>query len=133
MGTECLEHHPVEDHRRQVVCVGIAEVHRHRVTAVTLDDRHQPTLDLVPGLLPLHLHVHPVALHERTTQTVRVVVQLTQGGSLRTQIPPAEHVVHVAADAGDRAGAHSEFETTPGFAQRTGAVGRVLGVTGRRS
>ncbi len=104
----------------------VAEVDGERLAAVTLDHAAQTVVDGPPGLVPRHLDVHAVAFDEWSAQPIRILVELTQCGALRTDEALGEHVLAVAADPGDVFGAvgvtpDRDLETTAGLAERTRA------------
>ena len=101
LGTERLQPHAVVDEWRQVVRIRIADVCADRPATVTRDHSAQSLVDLDPRLVPRHGDEFTVALHERCADAVRVLVQLLERASLRTDEALREHVVAVATDARD--------------------------------
>ena len=77
-----------------------------------------------------------VALDERPAQPVGVLVELLEGRALGADEPVAEHVLAVAADAGDPGVAvgagQPDLEPAARLAQRAGAEGRRCGRCARR-
>ena len=107
----------VDDVRRRV-----ADVERHGVAAVLLEDRRQAAVDLGQRLVPGRLRERPVALDERRAQAVRVVVDRAQRPALGADEPVREDVVGVAGDARDAVLVERDGQAAGGLAQRAGDV-----------
>ena len=121
-------HGTVVHERTEVVCRGIAGIQGERLTTVLLERAGNAVGNHLPCLLPGDLHVRTVALHERHAQTVRVLVQLLQRAALRADVPAAEDIVPVAADAHDLlTGPDRDLQAARGLAQWARSVhGSVL-------
>ena len=89
----------------QVVDVGVAQIDRHRVPPVLLEDRRQAALDLGEGLVPRRRlqRAGGLVLDQRCTQPVGILVQLLEGRALGTDVAAAERVLPVTPDAADGA------------------------------
>jgi hypothetical protein len=77
---------------------GVAEVHGHRVAAVTLLDVGEALGGQVERLVPADLREAVADLLERVAQPVGVVLQLGEGHALRADVAAAERILLVAAD-----------------------------------
>ncbi len=124
-GSQRLQQRAVVEQRRQAVSARVPEIRAHRLAPVLGDDRRKAVGHDGPRFLPVHLHVHPVALHEGQAQAVGVVVQLLERAALGADEAATEDVGLVAADACDPLGRWStldgDLQPTTGFAQRAGA------------
>ena len=88
----------------EVVHIRVAQVDGHGVTAVLLDDRRQPALDLGKRLVPRRrVQLAVVAPDHGRAQTVRILVQVLERGALGTDVALAPRILTVAADATDGA------------------------------
>ena len=111
-----VQRQPELVHRR------IADHHRHRIPPVLLQDRHQPPLDLRERLVPRHLDMLAVSLHQRRAQPIRILVQIAQRRRLRTQKARRVHIGLVPADRRDPALVDLQLEPAARFAERTDAI-----------
>ena len=105
------------------VHVRVAEDDTDRVRPVPLDHGAQPGGDRVEGLLPGGLAQLAVLADERGAQPVGVAVGRSEGGALRADEPLAEHVVAVAAGAGDPGALDRQREPAGGLTEGADAYG----------
>jgi hypothetical protein len=108
---------------REVVDVRVAEVDRHGVRTVVVDDRPQASGDLGVRVVPGGLDQLAVAADPGSLQPVRVGLELAEQGPLRAQVAAAEHVELVTADRDDAVTLHLEAQPAGGLAQRAGSDG----------
>ena len=126
-GAERLDEGAVEERGAEGVHARVAQVDRHGVAAVALDDPPEPGLDRGEGLVPGDLlpggGVRVVApAHEGPAEAVGVGVEVVQRRALGADEAAGEGVVAVAADAHHGVVAHGELEPAAGLAERAGAV-----------
>src|SRR5690606_15278725 len=99
------------------VDVGVAQDDTDGVRAVPLDDGPYSGGHGVERLLPGGLAQFAVDADERAAQPVGIGVQGAEGRALGADEALAEHVVAVAAGAGDPAALDGEGQAAGGFAQ----------------
>ena len=122
-GAQRPEQHRRVEGARHGVHVGVAEDHADGVRPVPLDQRAQPGGDGVEGLVPAGLAQDAVLPDERGAQPVGVAVGGSEGGALRADEPLAEHVVAVAAGAGDPGALDRQRQPAGGLAEGADAYG----------
>jgi hypothetical protein len=105
---------------RERVGVRVAEVDRHAVGAVLVDDRAQPGLDLRERLVPRGRLQRAVTTDAGGGEPVRIVLELTDRGALGTEVALAEHVLVVAADRDDPVVLELDQQAARGLAERAG-------------
>jgi len=109
------------------MCVRVADVGADRSATVAIDDARQPALDLAPRVCPGDLDETAVTLDERTTQPVRILVQLLERAAFRTDESLREHVVAITADPRDHTIFDRDLQPTRRLTQRTRAIDDFFG------
>jgi hypothetical protein len=124
------------EHELEVVGGGIAHVDGDGVAPVVLQDARDVPVDLGERVVPCHLVPGRVAADHRGAKPIGIAVERGQRRALGADVAVRQHVVVVAADAGDLAAAGRDREPAGGFAERTraemGALVHGRGVRGRR-
>ena len=124
---ERAQQHRVVGEEREVVGRRVPDIRGHGIAAVLLEDRGEPAVDLLEGLVPCRLAKLAVAPYQRRGEAVGVLVQLLQPVSLGTDEAGAEDVIAVAADRGHPLAVEGDLEAAGGFAEGTGPVDDALG------
>ncbi len=125
-----FEHGPDVESTGQVVNVGIAQIGGDGIAAVFFHDGEQALLDFGEGLVPLHLYVVPVAFDQRPLQTVRVLMDSGNRGSLGADVSAAEYVAGVSAYFDDFVRFNLKLEPTGCLAERAGSENCAVGLLG---
>ena len=82
------------------VCVGVADVDRHRLATVVAQYRATAVRRGLEGLVPAHLDQFAVPPHHRGAEPVRVAVEGSEAGALGADEAGAEDVFPIAAGLG---------------------------------
>jgi hypothetical protein len=93
----------------------IADTERDRILAVGCQQWRQPTLDLGERFFPAGFDEDAVALDQRRAQSIGIVVQVLERGTLGTDEASAEDVLLVASDRDDLIPSSCDLEPTSGF------------------
>jgi hypothetical protein len=97
----------------------VADVDRHGVAPVRLEQRPEPLADERERLLPARRRKLAVrAAQQRRAEPVRVLVQILQRDALGAQEAVREHVLGVAAHLQDLVAAHRHREAAGRLAER---------------
>ena len=123
MGAERADDQRRVQAARDGVGVRVAEVDPDRRAAVLTDDRAEAFRDDGERLVPRRLGQDAVATDQRPRQPVGVVVEFGEARALRADEALAEHVVVVAAGAGDPAVGDGQRQAAGGLAERADPQG----------
>ena len=104
-----------------VCALGLPRYTPTDVPPCSRDDRTETVGDRGERLVPRGFGQHAVPPHERPRQPVGVVVELGEARAFRTDETVAEHVVAVAAGAGEPAVVDRQGQAAGGLAQRADA------------
>ncbi len=120
-GAERADDHRRIQRTRDRVRARVAEIHPDRRSAVLAYDRAEAVGDGGERLVPGGFGQHAVASDQWPRQSVGVVVELGEARAFRADETVAEHVVAVAAGAGEPAVVDRQGQAAGGLAQRADA------------
>ncbi len=104
---------------REAVADGVADERGRRGDAVAVEHAVDQVLAAVERFVPRHLAPRVAVAHHRLTQTVGIVVQVTQGRALRAQVTLRPHVVAIPTDQRDVIALHVDLQPAHALTERT--------------